>query len=179
MFLKKLRSVDCDEREIAIMRDEEDRGRIFVGIAVAFDGEIAAVADDVGIGHDAVAIDHESRADAATDRAGVPRRFVIGFDRRRSDANKTLFWILPLARWLRRRDRHGDNWPEALSLGSSCCSSAADAERAAAERVCCACERVSSPASDNRTASNNSAASHAKSEKMRRSDKKSNSIRDG
>ena len=35
------------------MRDKENRGRILIRIALALDSEIAAVADDMRVGHDA------------------------------------------------------------------------------------------------------------------------------
>ena len=88
MFLKKSGDGDRDQRQIAIVRDELHGGRIFVRIAIALDREIAAVADHVRVGHDAIAVDHKAGADAALNRSGVPRRPVIGFDRRRGDANQ-------------------------------------------------------------------------------------------
>ena len=54
------------------MRDKQDRGRILVRIAVTFNGEVAAVADHVRIGHDAVAFDDKARADAPLNAAGIP-----------------------------------------------------------------------------------------------------------
>ena len=43
------------------MRDERDARRILIRIAITLDGEVAAVADDVRVGHDAAALDQESR----------------------------------------------------------------------------------------------------------------------
>ena len=106
--LEKLRRRDRNEREIAIVRHELNRGRIFVRIAVAFDRQVAAVADHVGIGHDAIAIDDKTGADAARDDAGIPRRLIIRLNLGRGDADKA-FLDRPVR--LRRRDRDGhDCW---------------------------------------------------------------------
>ena len=86
--IEKLGLVDLQQREVAIVRDmEHARG---VGLRVAFFGDCqeARVADDMGIRHDPVAINHKSRPHAGKDRAWAPRRFVIGLLRSRLDANK-------------------------------------------------------------------------------------------
>ena len=54
------------------------------------DRKVTAVADHVRIGHDAIAIDDETRADAALDGARIPRRPIIRLDFRCGDANETL-----------------------------------------------------------------------------------------
>ena len=64
---EEIRRCHIDHREIAIVRHEADRGRIFVRIALAFDGEVTTVTHDVRVGHDAVAIDDKSGANAALD----------------------------------------------------------------------------------------------------------------
>ena len=90
------------------MRDELHRGRIFVRIALALDREVAAVAHDVRVGHDAFAIDDKSGANAAPDRARVPRRAIIGLDFGRSDANEALlnFAVRLCRQCLRRKEQH-------------------------------------------------------------------------
>ncbi len=69
------------------MRDEKQTRGIFFRIAIALDREVAAVADDVGVGHDAIAADEKAGADATLDAAGIPRRLVIGLHFRAGDAN--------------------------------------------------------------------------------------------
>src|SRR5947209_12887012 len=81
--------IDGDQREIAIMRDEQNFRRIFVRIPVALDGKIAAVAYNVRVGHDAVAVDHEPSADAAAEHSSVPRSPIIGRNFGDGDTDET------------------------------------------------------------------------------------------
>ncbi len=108
--LEKLGRRDLDQREIAVVRDEQNRGRILVGIALALDREIAAVADDVRVGHDARSVDDEAGADPFLNCAGIPRRLVIRLDVGRGDANEA---FLDRAVWLRaetcREEKRGKN----------------------------------------------------------------------
>ena len=90
MFLQKFGG-QPEQREVAIVRDELHRRRIFVRIAFALDREVTAVADDVGVGQDPLAVDHEAGADAAADRAGVPGRAVIRLDLRGSNPDEGCF----------------------------------------------------------------------------------------
>ncbi len=85
------------------MGNEKNVRRILIRIAVALDREIAAVADDVRIRHDALAIDHETGADAALNAAGIPRRFVVRLDFRRRDADQTALNLSVGTRGDRRR----------------------------------------------------------------------------
>ena len=94
-----------DQRQVAIVRHEQDRGGIFIRIAVTLDREIARIADDVRIRHDAVAFDDKTCPDAALDSARIPRRPIIGFDFRRRDADETLLdFPIRTQRHGRRRD---------------------------------------------------------------------------
>ena len=94
-----------DQRQVAIVRHEQNRRRIFIRIAVTLDGEVARIAHDVRVRHDAVAFDHETGADAALDAARIPRRPIIGFDFRRRDADETLLdFSIRTQRHRRRRD---------------------------------------------------------------------------
>ncbi len=70
------------------MRDEQNRGRIFIRIAIALYGKVAAVADHVRVGHDAIAVDNETGAHAPLNCARIPRRAVIRLDLRRHDSNQ-------------------------------------------------------------------------------------------
>jgi hypothetical protein len=72
------------------MRDKQNARGVLVRIALAFDGEIPCVADDMGVRHDARAVYDKAGANAATDRTGVPRRAVIRFNLGGSNANETL-----------------------------------------------------------------------------------------
>src|SRR5581483_3048180 len=74
---EKVRSGDGDYRQVAIVRYELYFGRILIGIAVAFDGEITAIGDHMRICHYAIAAYDKSGADSALKRPGVPRSFVI------------------------------------------------------------------------------------------------------
>ncbi len=109
-ILEELGRRDLDQREIAIVRDEQNRGRILIGIALALDRKIAAVADDMGVGHDARSVDDEAGANPFLNRAGIPRRLVIRLDVGRGDANEA---FLDLAVWLRaetcREEKRGKN----------------------------------------------------------------------
>ena len=87
------------------MRHEENGRRIFIRIAFALDREVAAVAHDVGVGHDALAVDDKPGADAALDRAGVPGRSIIGLHLGRGDADEA---VLDLAVGLSVRVRHDE-----------------------------------------------------------------------
>ena len=69
------------------MRDKEDFGRILVRVAVAFDREIATVADHVRVGHDAIAFNDEACADTAAEHPCIPRRPIIGRNFGRGDAD--------------------------------------------------------------------------------------------
>src|SRR4029453_12481506 len=61
-----------------------------IRIALALDGEIPRVADDMRVRHYARAVYDKARTDATTDRTGIPGRAVIRFDFRGSNANETL-----------------------------------------------------------------------------------------
>ena len=76
---EKIGRCHFDQRQVAIVRDEKHAGRVFLRIAVALHGEVATVADDMGIRHDAPAVDDEPSADSALDGAGVPRCLVVWF----------------------------------------------------------------------------------------------------
>ena len=90
------------------MRDEQNRGRIFIRIAIALDREVAAVAHHVRVRHDAVAVDDKAGADAPLDCARIPGRPVIRLDLRRGDADQT-FLNLAVRAWRdgRRLERLG------------------------------------------------------------------------
>ena len=176
------------------MRDKQNRGGIFIRIAVAFDGEIAAVAHDVCIGHDAVAVDDEAGADAATDDARIPGRLVIGLDLGRGDADKTL---LDRSVRPRRSHRDHDGWRGRAGWGANLAwsgqppdaadrgppgpqdprgrSGAALAE-AEAGGLCC---RASTCAAANNKTQNKIPPRLMKSEKMKRCARKANCIPDG
>jgi hypothetical protein len=96
----KIRSGHLEEREIAIVRDELHRGWVLIRITLALDRKIAAVAHHVGAGEDALAVDYEPGADAAPDRARVPRRTIIGFHLGRGDPDEA---ALDMAVWLSMR----------------------------------------------------------------------------
>src|SRR5205085_11418995 len=53
-------AIDGDQRQIAIVGNKKHFGRILVWFAVAIERQIAAVAHHVRVGHDAVALDHET-----------------------------------------------------------------------------------------------------------------------
>ena len=80
MFLKKLWRVTVMSARSQSCATNSTRGRILVGIAIAFDCEIAAVAYYVGISHDPIAINHKTGPDAALEAAGIPGGLVIRFD---------------------------------------------------------------------------------------------------
>ena len=88
--LEKIRRRYGDERQIAIVRHELHRRPVFVRIAIALHREVAAVADHMRIGHDAVAFDHESRANASLNSTRIPRRSIIRLNFRRRDPDQTL-----------------------------------------------------------------------------------------
>lgn len=95
------------------MRHEQHCRAVFVRVAIPLDRQIATIADDVRIRHDTIPIDHESSADSALDRAGVPWRAVIRLDFRRCDANEALLdFTVRLLRSDRdrNRDRNGSGW---------------------------------------------------------------------
>jgi hypothetical protein len=50
------------------VRDELHRGWVLIRITLALDREITAVAHHVGIGQDALAVDHEAGSNTAPDR---------------------------------------------------------------------------------------------------------------
>ena len=90
MPFQKFGAATCTSREIAVVRHELHRRGIFIRIAFALDREVAAVAHHVGVGQDALAVDHETGADAAPDRARVPRRAIIGRHLGRGDADEAV-----------------------------------------------------------------------------------------
>src|SRR5690349_1192332 len=71
------------------MRDKYNARRVLIRIALALDREIARVADDMRIGHDARALYDKAGPDTATDCTGIPRRAVIGFNLGGGNANET------------------------------------------------------------------------------------------
>src|SRR5436189_3155788 len=77
-ILEKIRSRYGDHRQVAIMRDELYLAGILIRIAVAFDREIAAIGNDMGVGHDSITAYDETGANAPLEPSCVPRRFVIG-----------------------------------------------------------------------------------------------------
>ena len=103
--LPKIRRRHLEEREIAVVRDKQHRRRIFIRIALALDREVAAVTHDVGVGQDALAIDHKPGTDAAPDRARVPGGAIIGLHLGRGDADEA---ALDLAVGLRLRVGHDE-----------------------------------------------------------------------
>ena len=108
MFLKKFGDVTLISARSQSCATNRTVAWIFVRIALAFDGEVTAVADHMRIGHDAVAIDDESGANAALNRARIPRRAIIRLDFGRGDADKTLLNLaVRLCRQcLRRKEQH-------------------------------------------------------------------------
>jgi hypothetical protein len=62
------------------MRDKQNARRVLIRIALALDGEIPRVADDMRVRHDARAVYDKTGPDPATDRTGVPGRAVIRFN---------------------------------------------------------------------------------------------------
>ena len=81
---------DLEEREIAIVRDVENAGGIGLRVALFGNGEEARVADDMGVRHDAVAVDHKPRANAGEDFSAGPRGFVVGLLGGGLDADEAL-----------------------------------------------------------------------------------------
>src|SRR6476646_6853501 len=72
------------------MRDKQNARRVLIRIALALDGEIPRVADDMRVRHNARAVYDKTGPDAATDRTGIPGRAVIRFNLGGSNANETL-----------------------------------------------------------------------------------------
>src|SRR5689334_1217681 len=91
------------------MRDKHNACGVLVRIALALDGEIPRVADDMRICHDARAVYHKTGPDAATDRTGIPRRAVIGFNLGGGNANET--FLNSAVRLFRSRHHNlSDRW---------------------------------------------------------------------
>ena len=91
------------------MRDEQNAPGVFIRIALALNGEISRVADDVRVRHDARTVYDKAGPDAATDRTGVPGRAVIGLNLGGGNANETL--LNSAIRLFRSRHHNrGDRW---------------------------------------------------------------------
>src|SRR6266571_4633674 len=63
--------------QIAIVCDELHRRRIFVWIALAFDCQIAAIADDMRVCENSIATYDKASPDPALDSSGIPWRLII------------------------------------------------------------------------------------------------------
>ena len=87
------------------MRHELHGRRIFVGIALTFHRQIAAVADDMRVCENSITTYDKPRADPALDPSGIPRCFVIWFHRCGGDPDQAL---LNRAIWFWRRNRDWD-----------------------------------------------------------------------
>ena len=91
------------------MRDKQNARRVLIRIALALDGEIPRVADDMRVRHDARAVYDKTGPDPATDRTGVPGRAVIRFNLGGGNANETL--LNSAVRLFRSRHHNrGDRW---------------------------------------------------------------------
>ena len=91
------------------MRDEQNAPGVFIRIALALNGEISRVADDMRVRHDARALYHKAGPDAATDCTGVPGRAVIGFNLGGGNANQT-FLNFAIGLFRSRHHNRGDRW---------------------------------------------------------------------
>ena len=90
---------------------------IFIWIAIALDCKIAAVAHDVRVGHDAIAVDHKTGANAAAEHSRVPRRAIIWRNFGGRDADQAF-----LNRSVRLRRRDGDRNSDDVLWRSRLCS---------------------------------------------------------
>jgi hypothetical protein len=97
--LEESRLGNFQHREIAVVPDELDTRGVLVRVVVFFHDEEAPVADDMGVGHDALAVDDEARADPAADVARHPRHLVVCVLRGDADADEAF------ADFSRRRGR--------------------------------------------------------------------------
>src|SRR5947208_564266 len=86
---------------------EKDSCRVFVRITFPLHREIAGIADDMRIGHDARASYHEARSNSAPDGADVPGCSVIRLHFSRGNSNEALFNFAVRLFW---RGNHDRSW---------------------------------------------------------------------
>ena len=76
--IKKLRFVNGEQREIAVMRYIKHLRRVGLRVAFFIDRKKTHIADHVGICEDSVAWNNKARAHTGRNVTGTPRRSVIG-----------------------------------------------------------------------------------------------------
>src|SRR5947208_2881819 len=86
---------------------EKDARRVLIWITIPLDREIARIANDMRIGHDARASYDEAGSNSAPDGADVPRRPVVGLHFSRGNSNEALF---NFAVRLLGRGNHDGSW---------------------------------------------------------------------
>src|SRR5262249_10403889 len=104
---EKVRGRHSNHCKIAIVRDELHFRRVFVGVAIALDGDVTTVGDNVRVRHDAIAGYDKAGANPTLESPGIPRRFVIRVHRSCSNPNQTLL-NRPIWFWRRHRNRNGN-----------------------------------------------------------------------
>src|SRR6266480_1138099 len=106
-------SRDRDQRQIAIVCYELHGRWVFVGIAIAFHRQVAAVADDMRVCKNAIATYDEAGPNTALDPSRIPGRFVIRLHGGCGDADQT-FLNRPVWLWRCNRNRNSNyrlrNW---------------------------------------------------------------------
>ena len=86
------------------MCDKLHRRRIFVWITLAFDCQIAAVADDMRVCENSIATYDKASPNSALDASGVPWRLIIWLHRRGGNPHQA-FLNRPVWFWRRNRNR--------------------------------------------------------------------------
>ena len=86
---------------------EKDARRVLIWITIPLDREIARIANDMRIGHDARASYDEAGSNSAPDGADVPRRPVVGLHFSRGNSNEALFNFAVRLFW---RGNHDRSW---------------------------------------------------------------------
>src|SRR5205823_13998180 len=103
----KIRRINRNKGQVTIMGYEKDARRVLIWITIPLDREIARIANDMRIGHDARASYDEAGSNSAPDGADVPRRPVVGLHFSRGNSNEALF---NFAVRLLGRGNHDGSW---------------------------------------------------------------------
>ncbi len=112
---KRRRVLHPDHREVAIVRHVLDDADVLLGIVLLFQREKARIADDVGVGHHALLVDHPAGARAAAGLARQPRGAVVRLLRRIGNAAEALANDALLRPRGESKEEENENGPQATA----------------------------------------------------------------
>src|ERR1700751_162573 len=88
--LEEIRFRNCDDSEVAVMRDELNLAAVLTGIVFSLNRNEPSVAHHVCVCQDSVAVDDKPCADSCRNAAWIPRNSVVRFLSRCRDPDNAL-----------------------------------------------------------------------------------------